>query len=125
VVSGLAIHHLVDDRKRELYREIYGLVGQGGIFINDEAVASPPGFKARFEALHYRTMQEQERAKFGTARSVEELRAEAEEQRRLAGQPSHIAPLATQLAWVSEAGFQSVDCFWRYLGMAIFSGIKN
>jgi hypothetical protein len=52
-------------------------------------VATPPGFKARFEALHYRTIQEQERAKFGAARSVEELRAEAEEQRRLAGQHSH------------------------------------
>ena len=124
-VSAVAIHHLVDDRKRELYREIYGLVAQGGIFLNDEAVATPPGFRDRFEALHYRAVQEQERAKYGTARSVEHLHAEAEEQRRLAGQHSHLAPLPTQLAWVSEAGFQSVDCFWRYLSMAIFGGVKN
>jgi uncharacterized membrane protein YvbJ len=33
--------------------------------------------------------------------------------------------VATILAWVSEAGFQSVDCFWRYLGTAIFGGIKT
>ncbi len=72
-VSAVAIHHLVDDRKRELYREIYDLVDHGGIFLNDEAVASPPGFKARFEEMHYRAIQEQERAKYGVARPVEEL----------------------------------------------------
>src|SRR5713226_9734578 len=101
-VSAVAIHHLVDDRKRELYREIFDLVAQGGIFLNDEAVASPPGFKARFE----------------------ELRSEMEAQVRLAGHHSHVASLPSQLAWVSEAGFQSVDCFWKYLGMAIFGGVK-
>lgn len=123
-VSAVAIHHLVDDRKRELYREIYDLVDHGGIFLNDEAVASPPGFKARFEEMHYRAIQEQERAKYGVARPVEELRAEMEAQVRLAGHHSHVASLPSQLAWVSEAGFQSVDCFWKYLGMAIFGGVK-
>src|SRR5260370_30441181 len=67
-VSAVAIHHLVDDRKRGLYREIFDLIDHGGIFLNDEAVASPPGFKARFEEMHYRAMQEQERAKYGVAR---------------------------------------------------------
>jgi hypothetical protein len=58
------------------------------------------------------------------ARPVEELRAEMEAQVRLAGHHSHVASLPSQLAWVSEAGFQSVDCFWKYLGMAIFGGVK-
>jgi tRNA (cmo5U34)-methyltransferase len=33
IVSGLAIHHLADDRKRALYREVFGLLDPGGPFL--------------------------------------------------------------------------------------------
>jgi hypothetical protein len=48
------------------------------------------------------------------------------EQLRLAGERhhSHIAPLETQLEWLREASFDSVDCYWRYLDCAIFGGVK-
>jgi tRNA (cmo5U34)-methyltransferase len=46
-VSAVAIHHLGDERKRALYREVYELLRPGGVFLNNDLVATPPALKAR------------------------------------------------------------------------------
>jgi tRNA (cmo5U34)-methyltransferase len=127
VISAIAIHHLTHQRKRELCREVYQLLAPNGIFLNNDVVATPPALKAHFEALNIEAIQEQERARRGVARAKEQIEAEMREQLRLAGgqHHSHIAPLTDQLQWLREAGFTSVDCYWRYLDLAIFGGVKE
>ncbi len=33
-------------------------------------------------------------------------------------------PLGTQLEWLSALGFTDVECFWKYLNLAIFGDRK-
>jgi cyclopropane fatty-acyl-phospholipid synthase-like methyltransferase len=127
VVSAIAIHHLTHERKRELCREVFKLLMPNGVFLNNDVVATPPAFTARFEELNLAAIQEQEGQLRGSARTREQIQAEMRERLRVAGDrhQSHIASLAAQLAWLTDAGFKSVDCYWRYLDLAIFGGVKE
>ena len=121
-VSALAIHHLTDERKRQLYAEVFGLLKPGGVFLNDDSILTPEPWQMRFASLRYSYIQERERALRGIMRSIEEIVAEREAHSR--HHQNYRAPLRDQLGWLAEAGFVSVDCFWKYLDHAIFGGIK-
>jgi tRNA (cmo5U34)-methyltransferase len=100
VVSSMAIHHLEDDRKRELYGECLQLLAPGGAFLNFEHVASPT------ERLH---------AAFFAA--ISEARENED--------PSDRTVLVeTQLGWLREIGFEDVDCHWKWLEMALLAGVR-
>jgi tRNA (cmo5U34)-methyltransferase len=101
VVSSIAIHHLEDERKRSLYREIFDLLEPGGMFLNLERVASPtPNLRHRFLTA-----------------GGHDHDSEDSSDRPL--------DLETQLLWLREIGFADVDCYWKWLELALLGGAKQ
>ena len=122
VVSGFAIHHLPDERKRAIYQEIYDLLADGGVFLNSEHVASttPRGEQMFDDAMT--THLYQRRKEKGDDVTLEQVRRDFMERPDRAA--NILALVEDQCRWLREIGFRDVDCFWKYFELAIFGGIK-
>lgn len=120
VVSGFAIHHLPDARKRALYAEIFARLGPGGTFLNLEHVASagPRGERLFDEALI--AFQAARRTEGGETVDVAALRAAHHARPDKAD--NILAPVEAQCAWLRELGFVEVDVFWKWFELALFGG---
>lgn len=123
IVSGFAIHHSENQRKRELYEELFGLLAPGGVFINIEHVASssPLGEDlwlhawAEYDVAYRRAQGEQ----IDHAAAVQEHRASEQKA------ANRLAPVETQLQWLRDIGFSDVDYYWKYLELAVLAGRRR
>jgi SAM-dependent methyltransferase len=96
VVTGFAVHHVDDARKRALFAEVAAQLNPGGAFANLEVVASAtPERHAEFLARIGRTVDDPE---------------------------DRLAPVESQLTWMRAAGLANVDCLWRWRGFALLVG---
>ncbi len=96
IVSGFAIHHLEDDRKRELFTEIADQLEPGGVFANLEVTASStPALHRTFLSAIGRTADDPE---------------------------DRLVSAGTQLGWMAEAGLDDVHCRWRWRSFALLVG---
>jgi len=122
IISGFAIHHQPDQRKKELYSEIYNLLSKGGVFLNLEHVQSSTQEVSRLfedyyiEHLHnFQLKSNPETSKEIVAEGFRNHPDKDEDQ---------LAPVETQCEWLREIGFKDVDCFFKQFEIALFGGRK-
>jgi tRNA (cmo5U34)-methyltransferase len=120
VVSGYAIHHLPDRRKRELYAEIFGLLGPGGMFVNVEHVASR---SAWIEGISDTLLIDSLYA-FHHQQGSDKTRAQVADEfvHRPDKAANILAPVETQCEWLRDCGFTDVDCYFKAFELAVFGG---
>ena len=77
------------------------MLSPGGVFCNLEHVASPTG------RLHKRFLDE-----IGSTPDEED--------------PSNILlDVHTQITWLREIGFDDVDCYWKWLELALIGSVRH
>ncbi len=114
IVSALVIHHLKDDEKHLLYEDIYKALAPDGIFINAEQVRGPTAaLEKRYDDMWLAEVR-------ALGASDEEL---SQARKRMA--EDRPATLEVQLAWLREAGFRHVDCWYKRDRFAVFSGAAS
>jgi ubiquinone/menaquinone biosynthesis C-methylase UbiE len=117
IVSGFAIHHLPTARKRSLYREVFDSLRPGGLFVNVEHVASAtPELEAVYDeayidhivAVTGRDKTEVESGYHGRPDKADNI----------------LEPVEAQMGWLRKAGFEHSDCYFKWLELAVFGGVR-
>lgn len=114
VLSALSIHHLSDRHKAQLFRAVHGVLVRGGLFVNaDQTLGATP----RIDTLYRQRWLHQVRESGIAATELEAAVARMREDK--------MAPLAEQLAWLRQAGFTEVNCWYQNHSFAVYSGEKG
>ncbi len=123
IISGFAIHHQPDYRKKELYSEIYDLLSDGGVFLNLEHVeSSTPEVSKLFEDYYIEHLHNfQLRSNPETSK---EIVADGFRNRPDKDE-DQLAPIEAQCEWLREIGFKDVDCFFKHFEIGLFGGRKK
>jgi tRNA (cmo5U34)-methyltransferase len=114
VVSSLSIHHLTDEEKRDLFRRVFQLVRDGGVFLNLDQIR---GESPAMEELYRTRWLEYVRRQGATERQI----AESLERRSTFDRD---ALLGDQLRWLRGAGFASADCICKNWFVGVFLAVR-
>ena len=114
VLSALSIHHLDHRDKRTLFQKIYRALRPGGMFINVDQALAP----SRISEEQYEKIWLEDARANGVSESV---LAQARERMR----EDRNALLSDQLAWLVEAGFDDVDCWYKRFRFVVYGGAKK
>lgn len=117
VVSALSIHHLEDEDKQRVFQKILDSLAPGGFFVcADQVLGAAPEIEERYREDLIRRLREN---------GIEEQELERFTE-RTGKSHSHTfeSPLADQLSWLAESGFEAVDCFYKRGRFAVYGGHK-
>ena len=123
IVSGYSIHHQPDERKAEVYHEIYDLLSPGGIFLNVEHIASPSPWT---EHIHNETFIDaiyEFKIKNGSSETRENISNDYYQ--RTDKDANILATVEAQCECLRRIGFTDVDCYFKLFELSLFGGRKS
>jgi ubiquinone/menaquinone biosynthesis C-methylase UbiE len=126
-VASASILHLQTDQKQWLYADVFRILNPGGCFFNVEPVA-PANEEMEGWYRERRGRQYQRRedltAPLAEHSFMQHHSFESEEAYQAHQRHHHVETEASQLAFLREAGFVRVDCFYKKLLEAVIGGYK-
>ena len=127
VMTSLAVHHLDDAGKQELYRDVRDMLAPGGVFVMADLVepTGPAARKLAGDQWDEAVRLASERL-FGDDEAALVFRDTEWNYFRLpcpdpVDRPSSVAE---HLRWLDAAGFGAVDLAWMFAGHAIFTATR-
>jgi tRNA (cmo5U34)-methyltransferase len=113
-VTSFVLHHTDDATKRRVYDQMCSGLTNGGVMVNADFVDSPsPHCSSVFDEMRVELMR-------SAGMTDDDIRIRYVEHREL----ERPTPLETQLGWLRDLGLVDVECYWKYLNLAIFGGRK-
>ena len=113
-VTSQCIHHLPDERKQSLFREILEHLRPGGWYINFDPVAPPdPEVGAEWERVNDR---------LDPAAAYKRTHRTPLEQSSYENHVRYMIGLDRQIGFLKAAGFTAVDVYWKKLDYVIYGG---
>ena len=122
VVSGFSIHHLEDDKKLQVYRDIFSILKPGGIFLNLEHVASQDTrLEKMFDEVFIDGLFEFHQNNNSSLNRQEISDKYYNREDKILNK---LTLVESQCQWLREIGFQNVDCYFKLFEIALFGGCK-
>ncbi|MEV4121655.1 class I SAM-dependent methyltransferase [Micromonospora sp. NPDC049645] len=125
VVTSLAVHHLDDAKKQDLFRAVYDLLVPGGLFVQADMFLPATAATVAVAAGQWDALVEaQSQAEYGDARAYDAFHSARWNTFHHPDPVDQIVPLADQLRWLTEAGFAGVDVAWALVGHAVLTATR-
>jgi tRNA (cmo5U34)-methyltransferase len=113
-VTSQAIHHLPDERKASLFREIFERLKPGGWYVNYEPIkGSNPIVEHTWERLNDR---------FDPGLAYKRTHRSHTEEAQHANHVRYMIDLESQLALFRDSGFEAIDVYWKHLDYVVCAG---
>ena len=123
IYSANAIHHLDLSFKSKLYAKIFRELRDGGLFINIDSVLPSSNLSEHWQFNMWRDWTNEALQNGGLNDQIGRYDdIPLQYKKKTENKPSS---LFDQLQALRDAGFEDVDCFYKYSIFAIFGGAKN
>ena len=114
VVSALSIHHVSDGAKQLVFKRVYEVLREGGVFINADQVLGPtPEIDKRYHEAWLRQVRERGAAEDDIAAAIERMEGD------------NMSTLSWQLKQLEGVGFDMVNCWYKNYGFVVYSDRKG